>query len=82
MKSLYERLNMQVGEIANAHIIKNVHLGCDYLDTLSLICSEQDIVLDEISDNDFFETAQAIKNFIANMNSYQETTLSIWFDEL
>lgn len=81
MKTLSERMNMKFGEVENAHVMKNVHLGLNAYDTLCLICSELNINLDKISDSDFDSASIILDDFCKAANDQTGYTVSVWFDE-
>lgn len=56
MKTLSERMNLKIGIVEDAHVIKNINLGIAVYDTLCLICAELNIDLKDISDSDFDST--------------------------
>jgi len=81
MKTLTERINVQFGEVENAHVMQRVHMGFAAYDTLCLICAELDVDLTNISDSDFNSTSIVLENFISGANEGTGYTVSAWFDE-
>ena len=80
MKTLSKRINLKFGKIENAYIIKNAHIRFNAFYTLSLICADLNINLDNISDSDFKSASIILEHFCKGTNTYTGFTVSIWFD--
>ena len=78
--TLTERMNLKAGEVAGAHIIRNVNMGFASYDTFCLACSELGEDVSGIDDIDFETASDAFKNFAAGLNDDTGYTFSIWFD--
>ncbi len=78
--SLSERMNMHHGEEEGAYVIRNVNLGLNAYETLSLICNELGEDLTDIDENDFYSCSLILEGFCAGCNEETGYTVSIWFD--
>jgi len=80
MKALSERMNMKFGKVNGAHIINKVNLGLNAYDTLCFICSELDIDLNSVEDDDFGAASMILDDFCNAANDETGYTVSVWFD--
>lgn len=80
MKTLSERMNLKFGKVSCSYIMNDVKQMNAY-ETLSLICSELNIDLSEVSDSDFDSASIILNDFVKNANSDTGYTASVWFDE-
>ncbi len=79
MTTLTSRLNISSRKINGAYYIQSM-IGMSCYDTLCLICSELDINLTDISDEDFEAAADVLENFKNAANDDCGYSCSIWFD--
>lgn len=77
--SLSERMNMKLGKVEGAHVMRNLNTGFEAYDTLCLICADQDEDLSNITDEDFDSCSIVLDNFVKSMNESTGYTLSVWF---
>ena len=80
METLTERMNMKFGEVAGAHVIHKVKSMFSAPARLCLICAEEGIDIDEISDSDLYSAANILKEFVGRANEESGYTVSVWFD--
>lgn len=80
MSNFTQSMNMQFGEVENAHVMKNVNMGFAAFDTLCLVCSELNIDTKAIDDNDFESASIVLNDFVKSANVETGYTVSVWFD--
>lgn len=81
MKELASRMNMKFATVEGAHVMKKVNLGLSSADTLCFICSEMNIDLSEISDQDFDSASIILGEFCNAADETTGYTVSVWFDD-
>ena len=82
MKTLSESLNMKFGNVSDAYVMNDVKQLNSYetsYETLSLICSELNIDLSNISDSDFDSASIILSYFCSNANDETGYQVSVWF---
>ena len=80
MKTLTERLNMQMKFKDGAWNVPDTRGDINWYDTLCLMCAELDIDLKEIDDDDFASASYVLSDFAKNANEESGFEMSIWFD--
>jgi hypothetical protein len=87
MSELTPRMNMVYGDSSDRDNAYSLNITRDsrkkihFYDTLCLICAEQDVNLDNVTEDDFYSASLALEDFINSANEESGYNVLVWFDE-